>query len=61
MAKKITILKKYLNFIDVLFKNLITMLFKHLNINKYAISLKLSKQLSYKPIYNLNLVKLKSF
>lgn len=60
MTKKITIFKKHSNFINILFKKLVAILFKSLNINKYTINLKPSKQLFYKPIYNLKSVKLKS-
>lgn len=34
---------------------------KFFNINKYVIDLKLDKQLSYKPLYSLELIKLKIF
>lgn len=33
---------------------------KQINLNKYAIKLKSNKKLSYKPIYNLSLVKLET-
>lgn len=52
-------IKKYLNFIDILLKKLVAILHKFFNINWYIINLKLNKQLSYKPLYSLELIKLK--
>ena len=52
---------KYLDFVDIFFKKLATKLLKYLSINKYTISLEKNKQLSYKLIYNLGLIKLKTF
>lgn len=53
LAKKIFVLKKYLDFTDIFSKKSVAKLFKYFNINKYAINLKPSKQLFYILIYNL--------
>lgn len=41
MAKKVTVLKKYLDYADIFIKDLATKSHKHLGINKYAIDLDL--------------------
>lgn len=48
--------KKYLNFTTIFSEKLKAVLFKHFDINKYAIDLKLGKQPSYRPIYSLKLI-----
>lgn len=58
LIKKIFIYKKCLNFANIFSKKLVKMLSKYFNINKYAINLKLDKQLLYKLIYNLKLIEL---
>lgn len=61
MTKKIIILAKYLNFIDIFSKKLALKLLKISNINKYVIYLEPDKQLFYKLIYNLkSFMKLKT-
>lgn len=58
LAKKVTILAKYLDYSDIFLKELAIKLFKHFNIHKYLINLKLIKQSPYGSNYNLGLVKL---
>lgn len=43
IAKNVTVLTKYINFVKVFLKKLTIKLIKHFNINKYAINLKLNK------------------
>ena len=61
ITKKITILTKYLDFIDIFFKKLIIKLFEYLNINEYAIKLKVGKQVFYKLIYIFRSIELETF
>lgn len=51
---------KHFNFIDIFSKKSTIKLFKHSVINKHLINLELGKQLPYKPIYSLGLIKLKT-
>lgn len=60
LAKKINVLEECADFSNVLFKEYMAMLSNFLDINKYITDLKLGKQLSYKPIYNLGLIELKT-
>lgn len=60
VAKKVTILTKYLDFLDIFSKKSTVELFKYFDINKHLINSKLNKQLSYNSIYNLKLVELKT-
>lgn len=60
LAEKISVPKKYIDFLDVFFKKLMIVFFDYLNINKHVIDLKPNKQPLYKPIYSLSLVKLKT-
>lgn len=53
------VLTKYANYVDVFSFGLAMEFSKNLDINEYAIILVKEKQSSYKPIYTLNLVKLK--
>ena len=46
---------KYLDFIDIFSKKLVTKLLKHLGLNKYAIDLEKGKKLLYGLIYSLKL------
>ena len=55
------ILTKYLDFENIFSKNVIVELYKYLAINKYIINIEKSKQLSYRPIYNLKLVDIEIF
>lgn len=43
IAKNVTVLPKYINFVNVFLKKLAIKLIKHFNINKYTINLKLNK------------------
>lgn len=61
MAKKVTILAKYLNYANIFPKEVVVKLPKHLDINEYIIDLEPNKQLPYESIYNLGLVELKTF
>ena len=60
LIKKVTIPAKYADFSDIFLKKLIEVLPKHTGINKHAIKLEDGKQLSYKPIYSLGPVELKT-
>lgn len=59
VTEKVIILAQYSNFTDVFFKKLAAELLECFNINKHSIGLNLGKQLSYKLIYNLDLIKIK--
>lgn len=61
LAKKISVFKKYANFWDDFFKESAAMLSNCLNINKYVINLKPTKQPPCRPIYKLGLIELKFF
>lgn len=58
LAKKINIPKKYANFLDVFFKKSAIILFNFLDINKYIIDMKPSKQPFNRPIYSLDIIEL---
>ena len=60
LAKKVTILAKYLDFANIFSIKLAKVLPKQTRINKYAIKSVDNKQLPYRPIYNLGLVELKT-
>lgn len=60
MMKKVIILTKYLDFINIFLKKLAKVLLKQTNINKYTIDLVDNKEPLYPPIYNLSLVKFKN-
>lgn len=60
LAKKVTVLAKYLNFADVFLKKSIEILSKFTKANKHAIELEKSKQPPYGPIYSLELVEFKT-
>ena len=47
MIKKVIVIAKYLDFANIFLKKLAAKLPKYLNINKYAINIKIDKQLSY--------------
>lgn len=51
---------EYLDFADVFFEKLATVLPKHTEINTHTIDLKEGKQLPYQPIYSLGLVELET-
>lgn len=54
------VLTKYSNFSDIFLKKNILMLLKQIKLNNHAIKLKDDKQSSYRLIYSLNLVELKT-
>lgn len=58
IAKKVNILIKYLDFVDVLLKKFAVKLFEHFNINKHLINLEPDIQSLYEPFYNLRPVEL---
>lgn len=58
--KKVTILNKYFDFADIFLKKKALLLAEQTKLNKYAIMLEDGKQLSYRPIYSLDLIKLKT-
>ena len=60
LAKKVTVPVEYADFADVFLNKLTKVLPKRIKINKQVIELKEYKQPSYKPIYSLGLVKLKT-
>lgn len=61
LVKKINISEKYTDFLDIFFKKSAAVFVNCLDINEYKIDLKPDKQLPYKQIYSLCLVKLKIF
>lgn len=56
----IIVFAQYTDFINIFFLNLVSKLGKHITINSYVIELLNSQQLSYKPIYSLGIMKLKT-
>ena len=60
MAEEVSVPKKYADFSDVFSKELVVMLSERSDINEHAINLEPDKQSSYRPIYSLGLVKLKT-
>lgn len=60
IAKKMTILIKYLDFIDFFSRKSATKLLKYFDINKRVIDLKTDKQLSYRLIYIFEPVEIKN-
>ena len=58
ITKIVKILDKYSDFINVFSPNLTVELTKNTSINKYTIKLEDSKQLHYRPVYNLGLIEL---
>lgn len=60
LAKNVNIPKEYTNFSNVFFKEFTVVFFNHLDINKQTINLKPSKQTSYRLIYSLCPVELKT-
>lgn len=61
LAEKVSVPKKYIDFLDIFFKKSVAVFSKRSDINKHIIELKLSKQLFYKLIYSLDPVELKIF
>lgn len=60
LTKEISISEKYANFSDIFSKESTAVVPNYLNINKYAIDLESGKQISYRPIYSLDLLKLET-
>ena len=60
LAKKITILAKYLDFADVFLKESSNVLPEQTGANKYAIQLEQGKQPPYGSLYSLGLIELKT-
>lgn len=58
LIKKVTIQNKYSDFADVFSKKKAFVLLKQTDLNKHTIKLGDGKQLLYRPIYSLGLVKL---
>lgn len=61
IAEKIIVLATYLDFADIFLKKTVAKFSKYLNMNKHVIDLEADKQPSYKLIYSLDVVKLKTF
>ena len=61
LPKKVTIPAKHLDFADVFLKESANILSEQSKVNKYAIKLAKGKKLAYKPIYNLELMRLEIF
>lgn len=59
LLKKVIIVVKYLDFTDIILKQLVIKSSKSLYINKYSINPEIDKQLPNKLIYSLEYVKLK--
>lgn len=60
ITKKVIIFVGCANFIDLFMKKLVELLSEQIKINIYAINLIEGKYLSYRPIYNLGLIKPKT-
>ena len=59
-VKKVIMPVKYLNFVNVILKELPNMLFKYAKMNEHVIKLVNHKQPLYRPIYSLRIVELKT-
>lgn len=59
IAKKITILAKYMDLVDIFSKIVAAKLFEYFAINNYLINLKIGKLLPYWSIYSLSLIEFK--
>lgn len=58
--EEVTVSTEYLDFANIFFSDSKAKLSKHFRINNYSINLAEGKQLLYKPIYNMRLMKLKT-
>ena len=58
--RKVKILDKYLDFVNIFSEKKVLVLPEHTELNKHAINLKKGKQLAYGPIYNLGLIELET-
>ena len=61
LAKKVTVSTDYLDFADVFLEESANVLLERTGANKHAIELEEGKQPSYRPIYNLRPIELKTF
>lgn len=61
LAKKVGVSKQYAELLYIFFKKSTVKLSNHLYINKHAIDLDVGKEPPYRPIYNLTIMKLKTF
>ena len=60
LAKKVTVLAKYLYFVDILLEKSANILPEQIGVNEHAIKLEKGKKIPYRPIYRLKLVEFKS-
>ena len=60
VAKKVKILIKYLDFLDIFLEEKALILSEAIKLNQNAIELQKGQLLFYRPIYNLSSVKLKT-
>ena len=60
LAKKVTVLAKYLDFANVFLEKSANILLEQTGVNKHAIEVEKGKQPYYEPIYSLGLVELKT-
>lgn len=58
VTKKVSILVKYLDFVNLFLKKLVAKLFKYSEINKYSINLELDQQILDELIYSLEPIEL---
>ena len=60
LAKKVTVLAKYLDFANIFSKESANILSEQTGINKHAIELEEGKQSLYRPIYSLEPIELET-
>ena len=60
LAKEVTVLLEYADFVDVFLKELAKLLPERTGINEYTIKLEKGKQWPYGPIYSLGLIELET-
>ena len=60
LAKRVTVLMEYADFVNVFLKELAEMLSKRTDINEHTIKLEESKQLPYRSIYSLGPIEFKT-
>ena len=60
LAEKVIVLAKYADFANIFLEKSANVLPKQTRVNQYTIKLEKGKQLPYRPIYSLRLVKLKT-
>ena len=61
LAKKVTILAKFLDFADVFLKDSAKTLLNWIGVNEHVIKFEKDNQLSHRPIYSLELVEFETF